>query len=94
LPKRLTGSGIITESRQTLIRETRGFVSGLFLPKKAANNVLQQPSRLLLHELRDHVAEHRANSVETLISSADVVESMIIEEDLLDNEDGNRLAEL
>ena len=64
------------------------------LPKKAAYNVFQQPCRLLLNELRNHIAEYRANSVETLICSANVIQSMIIQEDLLDDKDGNGLAEL
>ena len=56
--------------------------------------MLQQPCRLLLDELRDHIAEHRAHSVETLVGSTYVVQSMIVEEDLLDNEDSDSLAEL
>ena len=62
------------------------------LPKKAAYNVFQQPRRLLFNELRNHIAEHCTNCVETLVCSANVIQSMIIQEDLLNDEDSDSLA--
>jgi len=64
------------------------------LPEKASNNMLQEPSRLLLHKLSDHVAEDGPNRIEPLIGGANVVESIVIQQDLLYNEDGDSLAEL
>jgi len=64
------------------------------LPKKAAHNVLQQSCGLLLNELRDHVAKNSANSVETLIRSAYIIQPMVIKKDLLYNEYSDCLAEL
>lgn len=56
--------------------------------------MLEQASRLLLDELANHVAEHGADGVEPLVGSADIVESIVIEEDLLNDEYGDRLAQL
>lgn len=64
------------------------------MPKKASDDVLQQTDSLLLHKLIDHIAEHSADSIEALVCLADVGEADIIEQDLLDDEDGDRLAEL
>lgn len=54
--------------------------------------MLEQTSRLLLHQLRNHVAQHRPHGVETLVRGADVVEAVIVQQNLLNDEDGNRLA--
>ena len=51
----------------------------VFIPKKAAYDVLEEPCRLLLHKLGDHVAEYSANCVESLICCADIIQTMIIE---------------
>jgi len=56
--------------------------------------MFQQSHRLRLHQLRHHVAEHRSDSVESLIGVADVGETGLVEEDLLDDEDGDCLGEL
>jgi hypothetical protein len=48
----------------------------------------------LLHQLRDHVAKDGTNCVESFIRCADIVQAMIVEQDFLDNEYGDRLAEL
>lgn len=63
-------------------------------PKKAAHNMLQQADRLLLDELRHHVAEHGADGVEALVRVADVGEAHVVEQDLLHDEDRDRLAQL
>lgn len=55
--------------------------------------MLQQSRRLLFYELRDHVAEHRSHSVKPLICSAYVVETMIVEKNLLHDEYSNCLAQ-
>lgn len=56
--------------------------------------MFEEPSRLLLYELRNHVAEDGADGIKPLVRGTDVVKTVVIEQDLLDNEDGNRLAEL
>ena len=56
--------------------------------------MLKQPSRLLLNQLRNHVAEDGADRVEALVRGADVVEAVVVEQDLLHYEDGHRLGQL
>lgn len=56
--------------------------------------MLQKSRSLLLDKLVDHVAQHRSDSIKTLVCRADVIESVVVEENLLDNEDGNSLAQL
>jgi hypothetical protein len=55
--------------------------------------MLEQANSLLLDELVDHVAENCADSVEALVSLADVCQTNIVKEDLLDDENGNGLGE-
>jgi len=68
-----------------------GFLS---IPKEAPNDMLEQTSRLLLHELGDHIAEHRTHGVETLVRSADIIETVVVQQYLLNNKDGNGLRQL
>ena len=56
--------------------------------------MLQEPHSLLVNELSDHITENGANSVESLVGLADVLQSHVVEQDLLDDEDSNGLAEL
>lgn len=56
--------------------------------------MLQQSGGLLFHKLRHHVAQYSSHGIESLVCRADVVESMIIEQDLLDNKDSDGLAQL
>ena len=56
--------------------------------------MLQQTDSLLLDELVDHVAENGADSVEALVRLADVRQTNIVEQDLLDDKDRDGLAEL
>jgi hypothetical protein len=56
--------------------------------------MLKEPCSLLLHELGDHVAEDSADSIEALVGGANVVQSVVIEQDLLDDENCDSLAEL
>lgn len=60
----------------------------------AAHDMLEESDGLCLHELGDHVAEHCADSIEALVRLADVGEAHFVEEDLLDDENGDRLTEL
>jgi hypothetical protein len=43
--------------------------------------------------LSDHVAKDRTDGIEPLIGGADVVEPIVVQEDLLNDEDGDRLAQ-
>jgi hypothetical protein len=56
--------------------------------------MLEQANSLLLHKLIDHVTEDGANSVETLIGLANVCETDIVKENLLNDEDSDSLAKL
>ena len=56
--------------------------------------MLEQPNRLRLDELVDHVAEDGADGEEALVSVANVGQPRFVEQDLLDDEDGDRLGEL
>jgi hypothetical protein len=62
-------------------------------PKKATDNMLEKSCSLLLDKLRNHIAKNRAYSIESLISGTYVVESVIVQEDFLDNEYRDCLAE-
>lgn len=64
------------------------------IPQEAPDNMLQQPGRLLLDQLAHHVAKDGADSVESLIGGADVVQAIVVKQDLLHNEDGDSLTEL
>lgn len=55
--------------------------------------MLQQSDGLALLQLHNHITQYGAHSVEALIGLADIVETHIIEEYLLHNEDGDSLAE-
>lgn len=55
--------------------------------------MLKETSGLLLHQLGDHVAEDRADSVKALVGGADVVQAIVVQQNLLYNEDGHRLAQ-
>ena len=56
--------------------------------------MLQKANRLLLHQLCHHIAEYSAHGVKPLIRMANVAKAGIVKEYLLDDEDGDRLAEL
>lgn len=49
---------------------------------------------LRLHELSDHIAQHGPDCIKPLIRGADVVESVIIQQNLLHDEYGDSLAKL
>jgi len=56
--------------------------------------VLEQTDGLLLDQLVDHVAKHGADGVEALVRLTDVGQAGIVEQDLLDDEDRDGLAQL
>lgn len=49
------------------------------IPEEAADNMLEESSRLRLHELGNHIAQYGANRIEPLVSGADVVEPVVIQ---------------
>ena len=55
--------------------------------------MLKKPYGLSIDELVDHVAQDRPNGVEPFVCMANVSETSFVEEDLLDNEDGNSFGE-
>lgn len=56
--------------------------------------MLQQTNRLLFDQLIDHVGEDGANRVKALVRLANVRKSQVIQQNLLDNENSHRLAQL
>lgn len=56
--------------------------------------MLKQAHSLLVHKLSNHITQHGPNSIEAFVSLADILQAHIIEQDLLDDEDGDGLAEL
>lgn len=66
---------------------------GATVPKKAPDDVLQEPCRLLLNQLVDHVAQNCPHGVEPFVGCAYVVEAIVVQEYLLDDEYSHRLAQ-
>jgi hypothetical protein len=56
--------------------------------------VLQQPNGLRFHQLVHHVTQYRPHSVEPLICVTDIRQACLVQKDLLNDEDRNRLGEL
>lgn len=56
--------------------------------------MLQKPNRLLVDQLSDHVAEDGANGVETLVCLADILQTHVVKQNLLNDENGDGFAEL
>lgn len=56
--------------------------------------MLEKSSSLGLDQLGNHIAQDRTDGVEALVSSANVVETIVIKQNLLHNEDGHGLAKL
>lgn len=67
---------------------------GGYIPQEAPDDMLQQPSSLLLDQLAHHVGEDGSDGVESLIGGADVVQAIVVKKDLLHDEDSNGLTEL
>lgn len=85
----------LSESLEEYEHRTRcNMLFFLDAPQKAPNNMLQQSHGLLVHQLRDHITQHSTHSVESLVRLANILKSHIVKQDLLDNKDCDRLAEL
>lgn len=56
--------------------------------------MLEKPDSLCFHQLVDHVTQHSTDSVETLICVAYVGQASLVQEDLLDDKDGDGLGQL
>lgn len=56
--------------------------------------MLEQANSLLLHQLSDHIAQDGADSIESLIGMTDVSKTHVIQQDLLNDENGHSLAQL
>jgi hypothetical protein len=61
------------------------------VPQETANNMLQQSNSLGLNEANDHIAQDCSDSIKPLICGTNVAQPRVIQQDLLDNEDGNCL---
>jgi hypothetical protein len=53
--------------------------------------MLQETDSLLLYELIDHVAKNGANCVKALVRLANIRKTDIVEQNLLNDEDSDRL---
>jgi hypothetical protein len=51
--------------------------------------MLQKPDRLRIHQIVHHRAQDGADGVESLVRLTDVRQAEIVEQDLLDDEDGD-----
>jgi hypothetical protein len=56
--------------------------------------VLQQPYGLLVNQLSNHVTQYGTDGVKALVGLADILQTHVVKQDLLDDEDSDRLAEL
>ncbi len=56
--------------------------------------MLEEPGSLLLDQLGDHIAQDGADGIEALVGGADVVQAVVVQQDLLDDKDGDGLAKL
>ena len=56
--------------------------------------MLEKSCSLLLNQLRDHVAENCPDCIESFVRGAYIIQTMIIKEDFLHNEDCDSLAQL
>ena len=56
--------------------------------------MFQQPNSLSLHQLVYHIAQHRPHGIEPLIRMADIRQTRLVQQDLLNDEDSNSLGEL
>lgn len=63
-------------------------------PKIATDDMFEEPNRLGLDELVDHVAEDGTNGEEALVGVTDVGEPGLVKEDLLHDEDRDGLGKL
>lgn len=63
-------------------------------PQETSHYVFQQPIRPLIHQVLHHITQHAAHGVKPLVSLADIIQAHVVEQDLLHDEDGDRLAEL
>jgi hypothetical protein len=59
--------------------------------KIAPDDVFEEPNCLSCNKLLDHVAQYGSNGEEALVSMANVGETGLVEENLLNDEDGNGL---
>lgn len=56
--------------------------------------MLQQPYGLLIHQLRYHVTQNSSYSVKPLVRLTNILQTHVVQQDLLHDEDGNRFAKL
>ena len=60
----------------------------------AADHVLQQPLARLLAELDDHLAQDHRDMGEPVVGLTDVIQTSLVQQDLLQDEGGHSLAQL
>ena len=77
LSKCLSGTSVIAQSKDNINAHAQA-IRCMILPKEATHNVLQKPCSLLLNQLGNHITEHSANSIKSLICSTYVVETMVV----------------
>ena len=85
---------MVIRHREYASRQNVGSPEVIAQSQITPDNVLQQSNGLGFHQLSDHIAQYGSNCVEPLICMTDVGQASFIEQDLLDNEDGDSLGEL
>lgn len=63
-------------------------------PQITPHHMLQKPHRLGLHQLSHHIAQHRHHRKEPLIRMANIRQPRLIKQDLLHDENRDRLGKL
>ena len=56
--------------------------------------MLEQPYRLGLHQILDHNLKHIDDSIKPLVCVANIIQPHLVEQNLLDNKNRDRLGEL
>jgi hypothetical protein len=60
----------------------------------APHDVFEQPDGLSFHQLVHHIAQHGPHGIEPLIRMADIRQTRLVQQDLLNDEDRNGLRKL
>jgi hypothetical protein len=85
------GEGVVTERLWKACSKRLARPRVVAQPKIATNDMFEESDRLGLDELVDHVAEDGTDGEEALVGVTDVGEPGFVKEDLLHNEDRDRL---
>ena len=80
-------SGYVTNRRRHIFRNNSPWV--IAQSQVTPHHVFQQPDSLSLHQLVHHIAQHSPHGVEPFIRMADIRQTRLVQQDLLNDEDRN-----